>query len=452
MAQDQGPSTHLPAAALPHEPTLLVGSTFAGSTEGDVALVHAHTGAVVWQANTGRELGTLAQDGERAYVSMGSQLALLRASSRREIPGDRLRRLARLRAEPAQLEARAVRDGALQWRRTDWDLFGRLDVGVTAGIVLVTAKSGGSRNRDRALYALDATSGAARWTYPTTGQIQVDAHRFVARAGRVYVYGEIEGRGLLVLAARSGAEVWRRHGEPALLFSPTNQLLLEQDWSQAGVTLLHILDPQTDSILGERAVRGVVRAVSDDGIAYVIPSGTVEDPGLMAIRLDDGAELWRTGNEVRSEQIAVSKDAVYFAQVDAATGIGMVGALEAQSGRTLWQWRTPRNTGELLALWGWRAPHLLAVGVARSAATLSTALARDVRGLELLNELRWGQWRHPEVLHSAVNAMWLVADGGIVFLGTRLGVFALEAQTGDLLWHALPTTDLSCCDPALPSS
>jgi outer membrane protein assembly factor BamB len=170
----------------------------------------------------------------------------------------------------------------------------------------------------------------------------------------------------------------------------------------------------------------------------------------MAIRLDDGAELWRAGDEVRSEQIAVTEDAVYSAQVDAATGIGLVGALEALSGRTLWQWRTPRNTGELLALWGRRAPQLLAVGVARSAGTLTAALARDVRGLEALRELRSGQY--PEALHTAMNAMWLVVDWGFVFLGTRLGVFALDAQSGDLQWHALPTTDLSCCDPALPSS
>jgi outer membrane protein assembly factor BamB len=429
----------------------LAGSTLAGSTEGDVALVQAHTGAVVWQAHTGRELGTLAQDGERAYINTGSQLALLRSSSRRETPDDRLRRLARLRAEPAQLEAREVRDGDLQWRRTDWDLVGRLDVGVTAGIVLVSAKSSASRSPDRALYALDGASGAARWSYPATGQMQINGRRFVARGGRVYLYGEIAGQGLLVLDVRSGAELWRREGEPALHFSPTNQLLLAQDWSQAGVTL-RLLDPQTGRALGERAVRGAVRAVSDDGIVYAIPAGTVEDPGLMAMRLDDGAELWRTGDEVRGEQIAVTKDAVYYAQVDAATGIGMVGALETQSGHTLWQWYTPRNTGELFALWGRRAPRLLAIGVQRSAATLTAALARDARGLDLLGELSRGQWRHPEALHSAMNAMWLVTDGEIVFLGTRLGVFALEAQTGDLRWHSLPMTDLSCCDPALPSS
>jgi outer membrane protein assembly factor BamB len=237
---------------------LLVGSTLAWSTEGDVALVHAHTGVVVWQAHPGRELGALAQDGERVYVSMGSQVALLRPSSPRETRDEELRRHARLRAEPTQLEARAVRAGALQWRRADWDS-PTLDVGVTAGIVLVTAKSSRIRNPDRALYALDAASGAARWSYPTTGQMQIDGRHFVVRAGRVYLYGVIDGQGLLALDARSGAELWRREAEPALLFAPHNDLLLAQDWSHAGITLLHILDPQTGRISARRgAWRGAL--------------------------------------------------------------------------------------------------------------------------------------------------------------------------------------------------
>jgi outer membrane protein assembly factor BamB len=48
-----------------------------------------------------------------------------------------------------------------------------------------------------------------------------------------------------------------------------------------------------------------------------------------------------------------------------------------------------------------------------------------------------------------MNANWLAARWGIVFLGTWLGLFALDAATGQLLWHALPTIDLSFVDPAL---
>jgi outer membrane protein assembly factor BamB len=52
-------------------------------------------------------------------------------------------------------------------------------------------------------------------------------------------------------------------------------------------------------------------------------------------------------------------------------------------------------------------------------------------------------------LHDGINANNLAARWGIVFLGTWLGLFALDAATGRLLWHALPTVDLSFMDPAL---
>jgi outer membrane protein assembly factor BamB len=81
---------------------------------------------------------------------------------------------------------------------------------------------------------------------------------------------------------------------------------------------------------------------------------------------------------------------------------------------------------------------------------------RHVRGQKpsprrqaLRHEFHHGQWRHPWRLHGSNNANWLAARWGIVFLGTWLGLFALDAATGRLLWHALPTIDLSYVDPAL---
>jgi hypothetical protein len=38
-----------------------------------------------------------------------------------------------------------------------------------------------------------------------------------------------------------------------------------------------------------------------------------------------------------------------------------------------------------------------------------------------------------------------------MFVGTRLGLFAFEVSNGRLRWHALPTTDLTFIDPALPN-
>ena len=68
----------------------------------------------------------------------------------------------------------------------------------------------------------------------------------------------------------------------------------------------------------------------------------------------------------------------------------------------------------------------------------------------LRREIRDGQWRQPYALHGANNALWLEAHDGPMFVGTRLGLFTLEASDGRLRWHALPTTDLSLIDPGLP--
>ncbi len=64
--------------------------------------------------------------------------------------------------------------------------------------------------------------------------------------------------------------------------------------------------------------------------------------------------------------------------------------------------------------------------------------------------VRDGQWRQPYALHGAKNALWLAARDGPVFVGTRLGLFALEASDERLRWYVLPTTDLSFIDPGLP--
>jgi len=134
-----------------------------------------------------------------------------------------------------------------------------------------------------------------------------------------------------------------------------------------------------------------------------------------------------------------------------------VGAFDARTGEHVWSWRTPGSATELLRLWGDRTPAMLADAGRRCVAALATAFAADFvhpaprrRRVALRRELYNGQWRRPYALHSANNAVWLEARNGLVFVGTRLGLFALEASDGHLRWHALPATDLSFIEPALP--
>ena len=60
-------------------------------------------------------------------------------------------------------------------------------------------------------------------------------------------------------------------------------------------------------------------------------------------------------------------------------------------------------------------------------------------------EITVGLWRRPHVVELAR----LTSGLGVVYLGTRLGLFALNAKDGRLLWYALPNTDLSNFDPAI---
>jgi hypothetical protein len=60
-------------------------------------------------------------------------------------------------------------------------------------------------------------------------------------------------------------------------------------------------------------------------------------------------------------------------------------------------------------------------------------------------EISVGLWRRPHVVELAR----LTSGLGTVYLGTRLGLFALDAKQGRLVWYALPNTDLSNIDPAI---
>jgi outer membrane protein assembly factor BamB len=132
-----------------------------------------------------------------------------------------------------------------------------------------------------------------------------------------------------------------------------------------------------------------------------------------------------------------------------------VRAFDAQTGAARWRWQTPANPGELLRLWRRRIPEVTAA-VARQAGAYvayNFASARQERnpwqivGM-IQREITVGLWRRPHVVELAR----LTGGQGVVYLGTRLGLFALDAKQGRLLWYALPNTDLSNFDPAISPS
>ena len=424
------------------QPSLLV-----GSPDGTVALLRAETGAIIWRRTSHREIGTLAHDGTRCYIAFGSRLRLIQGAPRRETREQELRRHDRIRAEPSVLEARDALDGRLLWRMRGWNFIGYLGVGVTAQTVLVASTS---VYGEQGLRALDAATGAPLWTYPTTSSRKINSYRFAAQQGRIYLYGE--GGGLLVLDARTGAPLWQRDTLPDLVFSPDGSIVLERAWLPDNGAVIRVLDPATGLVRAEHTPHGTLRAVSNQGIAF-LSVGTFEDPGIFAVRLEDDAELWRA-DDIVTFQLAVTDTAIYCGGLITPqdAGVAEVVALDALTGRRLWRWRTPPNLRSLLALWGMRTPRMLAYAGYHASANVVSALRQPGRrniANDLLREIQDGQWRRPHALHGAINAIWLSAGWGTVYLGTRLGLFALRASDGRLLWHALPATDLSFVAPAL---
>jgi outer membrane protein assembly factor BamB len=444
LAQQESPALRQPTPSEAAYPaTLLV-----GSLDGTVALLSARTGDVVWRAATRREVGTLGHDGAQFYVAVGSPVHLVRPPSR-ESQEQCERRCARLEAEPARLEARSARDGHLLWHREDWGLNGRLDVGAEAGGAVIVVGST-SIYGDHALYGLDARTGATRWTSPATGQMRINGHRFALRGGRLYCYGDGGPGGLVVLDAGTGQPLWRRDGPLVPVLAPGGQVIVEPHELQGEQTGVRLLDAATGAVRQEFALDGYVRAVTDAGVACLSTRG-YEHPGLAVVRLDDGHERWRA-DDTLTYQLAVTDSTVYCAHLREPEFVGEVEALEVHSGRRRWRWRTPADLRTLLRLWGTRLPWIAASCGVLAGKTLVNSMAqpspREV-GLALWWELKYGQWRRPYALDGAVNAMWLAADAGTAYLGTRLGVFALREDDGRLLWHALPTTDVSFQPPAL---
>jgi outer membrane protein assembly factor BamB len=355
------------------------------------------------------------------------------------------RRQDRIQAEPAQLEARDVRDAHLLWRRADWDLLGRLDVGAGAEVVVVASTS---MYGEHTVYGLDARTGTTRWTLPAQSRSQSNDHRFLVRDDRVYLFGEGPDGGQLVVVAQSGKRAWQCPAGTELAFSPRGNVAVGQHYRSNGTTIAHVLDVARGTLGSAHSIDGVVRAISDAGIAYY---GRFEEPGIAALNLADGRELWRVSS-VLAYQVAVSSTAVYCAHLREPEYVGVVEALDAESGRRRWQWQTPGNLRALLRLWGARTPRMVASAGWRIGMSVGAALAQpSLRAIRstLAKEIRQGQWRHPQALDAAVNDMWLVSGWGAVYLGTRLGVFALDAGDGHLLWHGLPTTDLSFITSAL---
>ncbi|HEY7093162.1 MAG TPA: PQQ-binding-like beta-propeller repeat protein [Ktedonobacterales bacterium] len=446
------------------QPTVLV-----GAMGGVVALLRAETGALLWRRKAAQPWLALAHGGDIVYISSWSGQPLRPPALLRRGAADYSHRRQRVvEFEPARVEARRASDGALLWEKSDWGLVALAQIAPQGDKVLVASRHVAG---DHTLHALDAQTGAVAWTRNYASH-EVDSpeqpgttQRFVAAsAGRVYLmaYNRMQGspqtQRLYVLEAASGRELWSCELQNAeVVFSPDGQLLAEVARAQGGRSILAVLSASDGAPVGTIALTQESRVcgLSDSGIAYVATSAGVSWR-LSAMRGATGAELWRAADATPNAVLCAPDVIVssYRVQRDAAGSdvSKEVRAFDAQTGAALWQWRTPTNPRELLRLWRARVPEVVAGGARQAGAYIAYnfASARQERNpwriVSMIHrEITVGLWRRPHVVELAR----LTGGRGAVYLGTRLGLFALDAKQGRLLWYALPNTDLSDFDPAI---
>ncbi|HKT37015.1 MAG TPA: PQQ-binding-like beta-propeller repeat protein, partial [Ktedonobacterales bacterium] len=384
-----------------------------------------------------------------------------------------------------QMEARRASDGALMWTYAHPKVLRRLYFEADSGVIV----SASARHIDAdasTMQAFDAATGALLWERSGhAGHDSIVTLR-AARGGRLYAHLADNFEQIAAFDIRSGRPLWERRFSDYWVLSLSGALIGEQrtyyDHYHNHYGAIALIDTRNGAEVSSFPTDGVIRHLTDDGIAYV-DGDTYEDATwIAAVNARTGEELWRT-TDVKHDHLALDGSILSYGRIIPEGGNIEVGALDAATGERLWQWRSPDSLGELLRLWGpRRIPMMLWDSTAKSMATIREIIwqpwfrlrkppsgfreplrqqtfgmrLRDIRqsiasrvGWPLWRELSQGRWRRPWQVDSAMNANWLAARWGIVFLGTSLGLFALDAASGRLLWHALPTIDLSSVDPAL---
>lgn len=450
-----------------------------GSWAGEAAVVEARTGRVCWLRRTGRELGTLAINEDAAYLATGITYAgMKRLSSARDLDPDRRQRLIAQVNIPSQLEARRASDGALLWTYTHPKITGRLHVEAENGMV-VAANPRHFEADVPPIQVFDGMTGDLLWQIDGKNA-QWSTDRLVAvRGGHIYArLGEHLDEAATALDLHTGEPLWQHTWHNPWIFSPNGTLIAEQP----PMSNMMLIDARDGAELSNIPLRGMLHRLTDDGIAYTSMLDAPNDIWLAALDARSGKQVWRVAG-LGADSIALDGHILCYVHTLPEQCIAEVGALDAATGERLWQWRSPGSLGELLRLWGpHRMPAMLWDSTEKSVATVREIVWKPwfrlrrprwparipqrrqsptmkLRGIRdaIASEVVWplwrefsqGHWRHPWQTHDATNANWLAARWGIVFLGTWLGLFALDAATGRLLWHALPTIDLSFVDPAL---
>ena len=382
------------------------GRVYIGAADGKLSAIEASTGKVCWQAAVGDWIrarpfvhGSLV-----AVATLGGEVAAYRDTGREavllwrkkigrhgvfsDLTGDSAGVLAA--SNDLFLTALNWRDGSVEWRnrfveRTDHGedtALGDSPPQLMQAPVIVASGKVFAAGPDHIVRAVDATSGRELWRFEASGRI---AAAPTAHQGKVFV-GSYTGDGVLAAVdIFTGRPLWKRD--------------LGRVWAS----------PECHG-----------------GRVYV---GTT-DGSLFCLRAGDGSELWRRrfGGGVYSAP-AVDDHAVYTGSWD-----GHYYALDPNDGHVLWAWSPPG--------WPYQAggrPDSGAPAVVGDKVIVPALGSRFV-ALEAHTGTKVWEWVAPPwrianvTPAAAMGLVWVSVFGNAYEWPFGAHLYALDAQTGQMLW------------------
>jgi hypothetical protein len=340
---------------------------------------------------------------------------------------------------------------------------------VLAGSALVVC---GSAPGQQSIFGLDARSGAILWrhAYANVGLRSAksavlvgdeSSARLPARAALLQALASSDGRLYVdmvsvsepadgttrleryieALDAATGAPLWRQEigeqgqssvGSQSLALSTGGSLIAHQDRVAGGATKLTIYATTDGALVGSLTYRGGFRSITDEGVVRVleVDAGIAR---LHVLRVNSAARESARGAPAHNKSAVIPFIRVFYQGRDGRNASVEARVLDPDTGALRWLWQSPPNLAALLRLWGLRAPGAFAASIYRQLREAGTRF-----WVWAPRELRAGQWRHPAALpHVKMDVV-----GDMVYVSGRLGMFALRARDGALLWAGLPNREV----------
>jgi outer membrane protein assembly factor BamB len=298
------------------------GIAYTGPSDDSYAVyaIDAGTGAFIWKYVTGPIFGSPAVANGVVYVSDGGNVYALDAST-----------------------------GVLIWSQ----VYGTDASPTVVNEVVYIASTDPNSNQN--LYALNAQTGALIWAYKTTGK------NFTSPAvanGVLYISSSDES--VYALNALTGALIWKKQFGSTIAPQPTLGIYNGGQTVANGVLYvgvmrtfvasdLYALDAGTGAILWRTTVGSLYMetpAVAN-GMIYLGSGDTV-----YALNATTGAIVWQVtivpDYVVYADPPVVANGVVYVGawwSTGEDTGIGVMTALDASTGASLWNYQTERGSG-----------------------------------------------------------------------------------------------------------